>query len=216
VITGLFICLAVLGISWQTLTVVASLFAIGIGLGLRDLVNNFASGFLILLERPLRVGDIVSINNVEGEVTNIGGRAVTVRTWDHMELVVPNAEIFNKTFVNWTAHDNIVRTVVHIKINREDNPHEIKSIIQGVMATNADILKDPASEVYLKEISESIIDFEIRYYINIRQVHSRVSVMSAFLMAVWDEFQRQGIKPPYPYHEIYFHNDMPQPKLEKK
>lgn len=202
IIAGLFICLRVLGINLQALALVSGMFAFGIGLGLRDLANNFACGFLILLERPLRVGDIVNINNVEGEVTHIGSRAVTVRTWDFMELVVPNTEIFNKSFTNWTARDTIVRSVLHIKIGRQDNPHEVKRIIQDVLTAHKDVLNDPQPEVYLKDISDTLMDFEIRYFVNIRQVKSRTSVMSMVLMAIWDAFAAHGIKAPYPQQEI--------------
>jgi len=203
IVLGAFFCLRVLGIDLRALAIVSGMFAFGIGLGLRDLANNFACGFLILLERPLRVGDIVNINGVEGEVTHIGGRAVTVRTWDFMELVVPNAEIFNKSFTNWTAKDNTIRTVLHIKIGRYDNPHEIKVIIQDVLTAHKDVLNDPMPEVFLKEISDTLMDFEIRYFVNIRQVKSRISVTSNVLMQIWDAFSAQGIKPPFPQQEIF-------------
>lgn len=203
VLTGAFICLRVLGIDLNAIAMVASMLAFGIGFGLRDLANNFVSGFFILLERPLRVGDIVNIAGVEGEVTHIGGRAVTVRTWDRMELVVPNAEIFNKSFTNWTSRDNIVRTVVHVKISRHDNPHQVCSIIQSVLAAHKDVLKDPAPEVYLREMSDTLMDFELRYFVNIRLVRSRVSVASDVLMTVWDEFVKNGIKAPFPKQEIF-------------
>lgn len=202
VVIGIFICLRVLGVDLTALAAVAAMFAFGVGLGLRDLANNFASGFLLLLERPLRVNDIVNVNGIEGEVINIGSRAVTVRTWDYMELVIPNAEIFNKSFMNWTARDNIVRSVTQIKISRHDNPHEVKIMIQNVVGDHKDVLKDPIPEVYLKEIDDSVMVFELRYYVNIRQVKSRTSVMSAVLMSIWDSFARHGIKPPHPKREI--------------
>jgi len=208
VILGVFICLRVLGIDLNALTVVAGAFAFGVGLGLRDLANNFACGFLILLERPLRVGDIVSINGIEGDVTHIGSRAVTVRTWDCMELVVPNAEIFNKPFTNWTAKDNIVRTVLNIKIGRYDNPHEVKLIIQQVLTSLKEILKDPAHEVFLKNINDTSMEFELRYFVNIRQVPSRISVASTALMSIWDAFGQHGIKPPFPQYEVFVKNGL--------
>lgn len=209
VVLGAFICLGVLGIDLKALAFVASMFAFGVGLGLRDLANNFACGFLILLERPLRVGDIVNVNGIEGDVIHIGGRAVTIRTWDHMELVVPNTEIFNKSFTNWTARDNTVRTVTQIKINRYDNPHQVKVIIHNVLSAHKDVLKDPSPEVYLKEMNESVINFELRYYVNIRQVKSRTSVLSTVLMQIWDEFGAHGIKPPYPQHEVFLRGELP-------
>ncbi len=206
IVLGVFICLRVLGINLQALAAVAAAFAFGVGLGLRDLANNFACGFLILIERPLRVGDIVNISGIEGEVTHIGSRAVTVRTWDYMELVVPNTEIFNKSFTNWTARDNIVRSVLHIKISRYDNPHEVKVIIQNVLNNHKDVLKEPVPEVFLKDMSETLMDFEIRYFVNIRQVKSRTSVISTVLMNIWDTFASHGIKPPYPQQEIILRN----------
>lgn len=213
VIMGLFICLRVLGIDLQALAFVASMFALGIGLGLRDLVNNFACGFLILLERPLRVGDIVNINDNEGEVTNIGSRAVTVRTWDRMELVVPNTEVFNKTFINWTARDNIVRCVVYIKIGRYDNPHHVCEIITKVLFEHHEVLKDPAPEVFLHDMSDIFMEFELRYFVNVRQVKSRISVNSSVLLKIWDEFEKFGIKPPYPQQEIFIRGENLQPNL---
>lgn len=208
IMLGVFICLRVLGIDLRAVLAVLSLFALGIGFGLRDLANNFVCGFLILLERPLRVGDIVSVNGIEGDVLHIGGRAVTIRTWDHMELFVPNAEIFSKSFINWTARDNIVRSVIHVKISRYDNPHEVKLIILNVLAEEKDILKDPAPEVYLKVMDDNVMDFEVRYYVNIRQVKSRTYVISSVLMKVWDTFGVHGIKPPYPQHEVFLRGDV--------
>lgn len=200
---GVFTCLRIIGIDRNALTFVITGLAFGVGLGLRDLANNFACGFLILLERPLRVGDIVSINNIEGEVTHIGSRAVTVRTWDYMDLVVPNTEIFNKSFTNWTYKDNIVRSVVCVKIGRQDNPHDVKMIIHTVLAEHKKVLNEPVPEVFLKQMDDTTMDFEIRYYVNIRLVKSRTSITSDVLMSIWDAFAKHGIKPPYPQQEIY-------------
>jgi potassium efflux system protein len=207
VLIGAFICLRVLGIDMSALAFVASMFAFGIGFGLRDLANNFVCGFLILLERPLRVGDIVDINGIEGEVSHIGGRAVTVKTWDHMELVVPNAEIFNKSFTNWTARDNTVRTIVTIKISRYDDPHAVRMIIHQVLAGQKEILMDPIPEVFMKDMSDILMEFELRYFVNIRLVKSRMSVASSVLMTIWDEFAKHGIKPPYPQQEIFIRGE---------
>lgn len=206
---GILFCLRVLGIDLSALAFIASMFAFGVGLGLRDLANNFACGFLILLERPLRVGDIVSINGIEGDVTHIGGRAVTIKTWDNMDLVVPNAEIFNKAFTNWTAKDNTVRSILYVKIGRNDNPHDVKALIQNVLAAHKDVLTDPAPEVFLKEMNDTLMNFEIRFFVNIRQVKSRISVISNVLMQIWDTFEAQGIKPPYPQQEIFLRGERP-------
>ena len=201
IVIGVLIIMRVLGIDFRALTVVAGAFFFGVGLGLRDLFNNFACGFLLLLERPIRVGDIVSVGGIDGDVLHIGGRAVTIRTFDHMELLVPNAEIFSKAFVNWTAKDSIVRTVFSVKINRLDNPHQIQKMIYEVLAANKAVLKDPEPEAFMKDMVEQI-EFEVRYYINIRLVKSRTSVRSEILASLWDMFEKHHVQLPYPRHEI--------------
>ena len=203
IMIGIFVCLRVVGIDFRALAVVAGAFAFGVGLGLRDLFNNFACGFLLLIERPLRVGDTVTIAEYEGEVMHIGGRAVTVRTWDHMDVLVPNAEIFSKSFTNWTGKDHIVRTVAMIKINRHDSPHAVQAIIYNVLANHKDVLSDPPSEVLVKELSDALIEFEVRYFINLRQIRSRLVLRSEVLLAIWDAFEQHGIQPPYPQHEVH-------------
>lgn len=209
IIIGVFICLRVLGIDLKALAVVAGAFAFGVGLGLRDLFNNFACGFLLLIERPVRVGDTVTVNEYEGEVIHIGGRAVTVRTWDHMEVIVPNAEIFSKSFINWTARDPIVRTVIALKINRHDSPHDVQSLIYNVLTKHRDVLSEPVPEVLVKELSESLIEFEVRYFINLRQIKSRIVLRSEVLLAIWETFERHGVQPPYPLQEIHLKGNMP-------
>lgn len=207
ILLGAFLCLRVLGIDFRALAFVTGMLAFGVGLGLRDLANNFFCGFLILIERPLRVGDIIAVNDIEGEVINIGSRAVTVMTWDHAALVVPNIEIFNKTFTNLTARDNVLRCIVRIKISRHDNPHHVQTIIHQVIKETPLILTNPEPEVYLKEMNDLLLGFELRYYVNIRQVKSRTMVASSLLMSIWDAFDRHGIKPPYPQQEIFIRNE---------
>jgi potassium efflux system protein len=211
ILVGVFICLRVIGIDFRALAVVAGAFAFGVGLGLRDLFNNFACGFLLLIERPLRVGDTVTISEYEGEVMEIGSRAVTVRTWDHMDVLIPNAEIFSKSFTNWTGKDCIVRSIAMIKINRHDSPHEVQSIIYNVLANHKDVLKEPLPEVLMKEMSDSLIEFEVRYFINLRQVRSRLVLRSEVLLAIWDAFEQNGILPPYPLQEVFMRGAMPAP-----
>lgn len=203
VIVGTLLCLRLLGIDLHALFLVASGLLIAISFGLRDLVNNFACGLMLLFERPIRVGDIVCVNEQEGKVTHIGSRAVTVQTWDHMEIIVPNTELFNKSFINWTVQDDVVRTVISIKIDRQDNPYEVQKLIYTVLAANKDILKNPEPEVFLKDMIDNHSEFQIRYYINVREVHSRVAVRSEVLFALWQVFDQQGIKVPNLQHEIF-------------
>lgn len=206
IVVGILIGLRVLGVDFRALAVLATGFVITLAWGLRDVVNNFASGFLLLFERPLKVGDVVTINGYEGDVIHIGGRAITVRTWDHIDVVVPNSEVFTKTFMNWTAKDNIVRTVINIKIDRQDDPLRVQALIYEVLEMSKDVLKDPAPEVFLKELADGLIEFEVRYYVNLRLIKSRLSIRSEVLLALWEMFDKNNIKTSYPPREVHFKN----------
>lgn len=203
VIVGILIILRVLGIDVTGFSVILGGLAVGIGFGLRDFANNFVSGVLLLIERPLRVGDTVSIAGFEGEVIHIGMRSLVVKTWDHMDVVIPNSETFSKSFTNWTRQDNIVRSVISIKISREDNPLKIQELIYQILKQIPEVLSEPSAEVFMKEIGDSLIEFEIRYYIHFTANINRSHVRSKVLFEIWKKFEELGIKPPYPSQEIY-------------
>lgn len=203
VVVGFLIALQVIGVDLTGISYVLGGLAFGAAFGLRDLVKNYASGILLLIERPVRAGDTVSIGNYEGEVTHIGMRSMTVKTWDHLEVLVPNSETFDKPFTNWTRLDSIVRTVIHLKISRDDDPNLVRELILSVLQTNAYIVIDPAPQIYLMEMDDALMEFEVRYFINLQQGKSRPAVRSDVLFAIYAIFKQHNIKLPYPPQDIY-------------
>lgn len=206
VVISVLIGLKLLGIDLRGFTVVAAAFAAGIGFGMRDLIINFFSGILLLIERPFRSGDIVTLGTFEGEVCQTGMRSMTIKTWDNMEVIVPNADMFTKPFVNWTHHDNIVRTVITIKIHREDDPHKVKHLILNVLNAMQSVAKDPAPEVIMNELSESLIDMQVRYFIVLTPQRTRSGVRSEVLFAIWDAFKHNHIRAPHPQYDLIVKN----------
>ncbi len=194
--------LQLVGINLTALTVIASTFALGIALGLRDLANNFVSGILLLMERPLRVGDYVTVGAYEGEVIHIGMRAVMIMTDDHQELLVPNANVFSQSFINWTYRDSVVRSIIPLKITRTDDPHRVQKIIIEVIKTIPEILTKPAVVVYLKRLDEVLLEFQVEYYVDMKKIYSRNSIKSKVLLAMWDRFKAEGINAPDSPHEV--------------
>ncbi len=214
VIVSVLIGLKLLGIDLRGFTVVAAAFAAGIGFGMRDLIINFFSGILLLIERPFRTGDIVTLGTFEGEVCQTGMRSMTIKTWDNMEVIVPNADMFTKPFVNWTHHDNIVRTVITLKIHREDDPHKVQNLILGVLASLKSVAKDPVPEVIMNEISESLIEMQVRYYVLITPTRTRAGVRSEVLFAIWDCFKHNNIRAPHPQYDLIVKNNHREEILE--
>lgn len=200
---GITIGLNILGLNWGNISVILGLFSLGVGLGLRDLFNNFFTGIFLLLERPVKVGDWVTVGNYDGQVSHIGARSITVTTDDRQELLVPNADIFSKNFINWTHRDSVVRALVTIKTNRKDNPQRVRDIILEVLATIPKILTNPKPEVYFKEIDKVLLEFKVEYYVDLNHISSRSGVRSQFLFSLWERFASEGILPPEAPHDVH-------------
>ena len=171
---GITIGLNILGLNWGNISVILGLFSLGVGVGLRD-----------------------------GQVSHIGARSITVTTDDRQELLVPNADIFSKNFINWTHRDSVVRALVTIKTNRKDNPQRVRDIILEVLATIAKILSNPKPEVYFKEIDKILLEFKVEYYVDLNHISSRSGVRSQFLFSLWERFASEGILPPEVSQDVH-------------
>ncbi len=194
---GFIITLRVLGVDISGVSMILGGLAVGMGFGLRDFANNIVGGLMLLIERPVKEGDLISIDNTEGRVIHIGIRSMRVRSWDHLEVLVPNSETFSKPFTNWTHQDSVVRTVITIKVSREDSATKVQNLILEVLDIIPEVLKSPEPQVYLKHIDEALLEFEVRYFINIEE-NSRMSVRSIVLFAITAQFTAAGIKAPIP------------------
>lgn len=195
ILVGGFVTLHVLGFDFSGLSMIIGGLAVGMGFGLRDFASNIVGGIMLLIERPVREGDLISIGEYEGRVEHIGIRSMRVCSWDNMEVLIPNAETFNKPFTNWTHQDSIVRSVVPIKVSRSDDPVMIQQLILDVLAIIPEIVEDPPVQVCLKKIDAALIEFEARYFINVQE-HSRFEVQSKVLFAITAQFKAANIKAP--------------------
>lgn len=194
---GAIITLQVLGVDISGISMILGGLAVGMGFGLRDFANNIVGGMMLLIERPVKEGDLISVDNMEGRVTHIGIRSMRIKSWDNYEVIIPNADTFSKPFTNWTHKDCVVRTVLPIKVNRFDSPQKVQQLMIDVLTIIPEVLEDPEPQVYLKHIDEVLLEFEVRYHINVEQ-HSRVQVRSTVLFAIMAQFKAAGIKAPIP------------------
>lgn len=218
VVFGLMIVLRTIGIDLTALTIFAGALGIGIGFGLQNIASNFISGILLLIERPLRVSDTVTVENYEGEVTHIGIRALTVRTWDKKEVVIPNSSVISQAFTNWTGGDDINRTVLTIGISYDDDPHRAVEIIDSIVAAHPSVLMSPAHKVLLWEFAESSVNIRVQYYINLNATIGSLDTRSQIHFAIWDKFKEMGITIPYPQRDVTIRalpESLELPMLEK-
>ncbi len=202
VLIGLLVLLRIIGIDLTTLAVFAGAMGVGLGLGLKDLANNFVSGLFLLIERPLRSGDIVKIGAHEGEVSSIGMRSLTLRTFDNQMVIIPNSAVTNDAFTNWTHQDQILRTMLVIGISYDSDPHTAKTLIERAVREHEAVLKEPEPSVLLWEFADSSINFRVYYFVDIGQ-HSGLKTRDQILFTIWDRFKGADIRIPYPQRDLY-------------
>lgn len=195
VLVGFLIALRVLGLDLTTLTVFAGALGVGIGFGLQNVANNFVSGILLLIERPVRTGDTVTIGNSEGSVTRIGIRSLTIKTPDHQEVIIPNSEVISHPFTNWTFTDTVVRTTFTVGIAYQNDVHLAQHIIEQILQQHPAILKTTPANVWLEEFTPPTVVFRVQYFTDLCS-YNRQEVKSALLFQIWDRFKQDGVRFP--------------------
>jgi len=203
VVIGLLIALNVIGINLTSLTVFAGALGVGIGFGMQNIANNFISGLILLVERPVRTSDWVTIANNEGTVAAIGMRSVTVTTWDNQDVIIPNSELISNSFINWTRTDSEVRTVLIVGVSYNADPHQAREVILDAVTMEPRVSLAPrAPQVWLVDFAASSINFRVQYFTNVI-LFSRLEVQSNVLLAIWDALKEAGIGIPFPQQDVY-------------
>jgi len=159
---GFTLALAALGMDLTKLTILASAFGVGAGLGLQTVVNNFASGLILLFERPIHLGDVVQVAGIGGEVRHIGVRATLVRTADGAEVFVPNSLLIAQSVTNWTYSDLRRRIVLPVRVAYGATPQRVTELLTAIGARHPQVSGDPAAAAVFMGFGENSLDFEPR------------------------------------------------------
>ena len=215
VLLGVVLAMKAIGLDLTALTVFAGALGVGIGFGMQQIVVNFISGILLLVERPLATTDLVNVDKYEGEVTRIGIRSLTVKTFDNQEVIIPNSSVITKPFTNWTRGDDIMRTVLLVGISYNDDPHKAIALIKELLQQNGNILADPAPKVLLWDYADSALMIRLQFHSRIRGPVGRPDLRSEVLLAIWDAFAEHGITIPFPQRDVHFYGTQgaPMPTL---
>lgn len=165
VAVGLIIGLGLLGIRWSQLQWLAAALTVGLGFGLQEIFANFVSGLIVLFERPCRVGDTITIGEVEGTVTRIRTRATTVVDADNREVVVPNKTFITSRFINWTLSDTVTRLVFRVGLTQDADPAKVRALLLELAQAHPLVLAQPAPGCWFTQISSGSFDFELRVFV---------------------------------------------------
>lgn len=196
-----------LGLNVMPFVAGAGVAGIAIGFAAKDTLSNMISGILLIVDRPLKVGDRIEVWSAPknsatwGDVIDIGLRATKIRTTDNIVVIIPNSEIMNRDIVNYTAVSDEIRVRIPIGISYESDMGKAKDIIRDISLQLDWVMKDPAPKVVVKNFGESSVDLEARIWI--RDPRRRMDTISYVTDNVKEAFDREGIEIPYPKREIY-------------
>ncbi|MDP2829090.1 MAG: mechanosensitive ion channel [Sulfuricellaceae bacterium] len=201
VLIGVIVALTLAGIDITVLSVFGGALGVGLGLGLKTIASNYLSGFIILLDRSIRIGDMVTIDNRFGSIASITSRYVVVKGQDGTEAVIPNDTLINSTVLNHSYTNHEIRISIPIQISYDNSPEQAMEIMLGVARSMQRVLITPEPNVFLKNFGENGIDLEL--YIWIRDPEEgQLNLRSEINLAIWKQFKEASIEIPYPQRVI--------------
>ncbi|AKC59661.1 miniconductance mechanosensitive channel MscM [Blochmannia endosymbiont of Polyrhachis (Hedomyrma) turneri] len=186
-----------LEIEWSKLQWLIAAIGVGLGFGLQEIFANFISGLIILFEKPIRIEDTITIENLTGHVTQINTRATTITDWDHKDIIIPNKEFITKKFINWSLSDTITRIALKIPGPPEINTATITHIILEAVKSCPLVLHIPQPEVYLINLEQGIPLFEIRIYTS--NIKHRMTVRHQVHILIIHFYKKHGLQIPFPH-----------------
>jgi len=190
-----------LGIGFTNLAIVAGALSVGIGFGLQSIFNNFVSGLILLVERPIKVGDWIEVGAYQGTVKRISVRATEIETVHRDSVIVPNANLITDTVTNSMHNDRTCRVDLPVGVSYDTDVELLRQTLLDVAATHNAVLKSPAPFVYFAGYGESSLDFELRVFL--RNIGRRLLVSSELRFAIWFALKDADIAMPFPQRDIH-------------
>ena len=193
--------ISTLGLDLSNVALIAGALSVGIGFGLQNVVNNFVSGLILLIERPIKVGDWIVVGGFEGYVKRINVRATEIQTFQRASVIVPNSELISGAVTNWTHKDRHGRVEVPVGVAYGSDVGQVMEIPTSCLRDHEDILAEPEPYVLFQGFGDSSLDFDARGYI--ANVEYRVVVASELRVAINRAFAAAGIDIPFPQRDIH-------------
>jgi potassium efflux system protein len=192
---------SLLGVSWSKLQWLVAAMGVGLGFGLQEVVANFVSGLIILFERPVRIGDTVTVGDVTGVVSRIQIRATTLTDYDRRDVVIPNKNFITERVINWTLSDPTTRLLLKVGVAYGTNPHRAQAVILAAVRSCKGVLQTPAPSVVFTAFGASSIDFEVRAFAS--TLDERLPLIHEVNSAIAKALADAGIEIPFPQQDVY-------------
>lgn len=205
---GIFLAIDNLGISLTALAAVGGILALGIGFGLQNIAQNFVSGLILLLERPIKKGDFVEVGDTRGTVREIHGRATVVTTLDNTDILVPNGQFITEPVINSTYGDHLVRIHVGVGVAYGTDTQLVRDTLERVAAGHPQVIEEPAPVVRFLEFGDSSLNFDLLVWLD--NPREEASVASELRFAIDQAFREADIEIPFPQRDLHLRSGWEQ------
>lgn len=198
---GAIVTLGALGLGWSRVQWLVAALGLGLGFGLQEIFANFISGLIMLFERPIRIGDTVTVGTINGEVTRIQIRATTIRDWDRKELIVPNKEFITGQLTNWSLSDSILRVIIPVGIAYGSDTNRAVEILDQVAKNEPTVIDDPPHRILFLGFGDNALQFELRVFI--ATIDNFLTVRHNLHMSIDKAFREAGITIAFPQRDLH-------------
>ncbi len=196
-----FIGLKAVGFDLTGLAVLSGAIGVGLGFGLQKVVSNLVSGIIILLDKSVKPGDVISLGDTFGWIESLGARYVSVVTRDGKEYLIPNEDLITGQVVNWSHSHEFVRIDLHFGTSYHDDPHLVRKLaVEAALGANR-VLQNRPAVCHITGFGDSSVDYILRFWIR-DPVEGLTNVRGAVYLALWDTFKEHGISIPFPQREV--------------
>lgn len=208
-ITGAIVSFQFIGLDLTGLAFIFGLLSVGIGFGLQNIASNFVSGLILLFERPIKIGDRVTVGDTEGDVTAINMRSTTIRSLKNITIIVPNSDFISSQVINWSHGDPTVRLDVEVGVSYNSDLDTVIRCLKEVARENSDVLSEPQPDVYFTGFGDSSWNMRLLVWLN--NPYRYYATRSDINCAIVKKFRENKVEIPFPQRDLHVRSPLPVP-----
>ncbi|MCU7554746.1 mechanosensitive ion channel [Alteromonas sp. ASW11-19] len=199
----IFTLLEVLSVPLTAFAFLSGAIAIGVGFGAQNIINNFISGWILMWERPIRIGDFLEVDDARGTVEAINTRSTRIRRVDGVHMLIPNSKLLENTVINWTLIDTLTRTSVRVGVAYGSSTRDVARLIEEAAVQQTDVLSEPKPVVIFDDFGDNALVFEVYFWVNATIERNLRVIRSQLRFDIDEKFNQAGIVIAFPQRDVH-------------